>query len=363
MVRRYVAAGREVNARSVSRPLDCACGSLQIQAMPELWSAVAGEVSCPAAAAAGERRLALFARGPRGELLERRRDGESWTDFRSLGVPAARGGPSDVPIDWPIAACATGDDEIQLVARGPDGELLHGTVSGGEWRCFESIGTPEVRAGDVSVPRGLAGAPAACSRVPGQMDVFAVGPAGELLHSVWDRSGFSEVETLGGLPNARGSDLPICGGISAASCGDTAMAVFARGSTGELLVKWWNGGAWAPFAKVHSLDELDPASHFIDVPLPLTSAPVACGGGTTRLDVFARGPGGDLLHRAWNGAAWTRAESLGMPRSATGEPIPFTGFSLACAWGRWRLDVFASAADGKLYGASSNGSWSATQGT
>jgi hypothetical protein len=52
-----------------------------------------------------------------------------------------------------------------------------------------------------------------------------------------------------------------------------------------------------------------------------------------------------------------------MPRSGTGEPIPFTGFSLACAWGRWRLDVFANAADGKLYNAASNGSWSAPAGT
>ena len=72
---------------------------------------------------------------------------------------------------------------------------------------------------------------------------------------------------------------------------------------------------------------------------------------------------GDLLRRVWNGTAWTRAESLGMPRSASGEPIPLTGFSLACAWGRWRLDVFATAADGKLYNASSNGSWSAPAST
>jgi len=46
-----------------------------------------------------------------------------------------------------------------------------------------------------------------------------------------------------------------------------------------------------------------------------------------------------------------------MPGSASGKAIPFTGPSLACAWGRWRLDVFALAADGKLYNASSTGSW------
>jgi hypothetical protein len=109
---------------------------------------------------------------------------------------------------------------------------------------------------------------------------------------------------------------------------------------------------WAPFVPVRSPEEADPALRFVEVPLPLTSAPVACGGGRTRLDVFARGPDGDLLRRVWNGTTWTRAESLGMPRSAAGAAIPFTGPSLACAWGRWRLDVFAQAADGKLYQAS-----------
>jgi hypothetical protein len=320
--------------------------------MPDLWSALASDAFCPAAAASGERRLALFARGPRGELLHRQRDGEAWTDFRSLGVPVGRGGGSDLPVDWRIAACATGEDEVQLLARSPDGELLHGTVRSGEWSGFECIGTPQGPGVDAAVPMGLACAPTACSRTPGQMDVFAVGPAGELLHTSWSGSRFSEIEALGGIGTARGADLPICGAVSAAACGSGAMAVFARGTAGELLVKWWNAGVWAPFVPVRSPEEADPALRFVEVPLPLSSAPVACGGGRTRLDVFARGPAGDLLRRIWNGTAWTRAESLGMPRSAAGEAIPFTGPSLACAWGRWRLDVFAQAADGKLYQAS-----------
>jgi len=361
--RAYAPAESEVNARPVSRALDCAGDSLQKQAMSDLWSALAGDVSCPAVAASGERRLALIARGPRGELLHRQRDAEAWTDFRSLGVPVARGGASDLPVDWRIAACATAEDEIQLVARSPEGELLHGTVRSGAFRGFECIGTPEGPGVEVAVPMGLAGAPTACSREPGQMDVFAVGPAGELLHTSWSGSAFSELESLGGLAAPRGADLPICGAISAAACGSSAMAVFARGTAGELLVKWWNAGVWAPFVPVRSPEETDPALRFVEVPLPLTSAPVACGGGRTRLDVFARGPAGDLLRRIWNGTAWTRAESLGMPRSTAGKPIPLTGFSLACAWGRWRLDVFATAADGKLYNASSNGSWSAPAST
>ncbi len=331
--------------------------------MLDLWSPLAGDVRCPAAAASGERRLALIARGPRGELLHRQRDGEGWTEFRSLGIPVARAGASELPVDWHLAACSTGDESIELLGRSPEGELLHGTMRSGDWGGFECVGTPEGPGVEVAVPMGLAGAPTACSRAPGQMDVFVVGLAGDLLHTTWSGSGFSELESLGGLAPGRGADLSVRGGISAAACGGSAMAVFARGAAGELLVKWWNAGVWAPFVPVQAPEEQDPALRFIEVPLPLTSAPAACGGGRTRLDVFARGPAGDLLHRFWNGTSWRRAESLGMPRSGTGEPIPFTGFSLACAWGRWRLDVFANAADGKLYNASSNGSWSAPAGT
>src|SRR6266480_4845949 len=93
-------------------------------------------------------------------------------------------------------------------------------------------------------------------------------------------------------------------------------------------------------------------------PGPISGQVSACNCGDRRMGVFARGPGGDLLHSWWDGQGWNVFESLGMPRSpSTGAWIPFTGISLACAWEKFRLDVFARAADGKLYSASSNGSW------
>jgi hypothetical protein len=327
--------------------------------MADLWSSVADEVFCPFATSVGESSLALFARGRSGELLHRKREGGTWSEFRSLGVPLARGEGSEVPVDWRISACTTLPDEVQLLGRTPEGALVHGTMRGEVWGGFDWIGTPQTRVAEVLVPVGLASAPVACSRAPGEMDVFAVAFAGELLHTRWNGSEFSEIESLGGIATPRGVDLPLSGAISAAACGGNAMAVFARGTAGELLVKWWNAGGWAPFVPVQSPEELDPALQLVELPLPLTSWPVACGGGRTRLDVFARGPGGDLLRRTWNGTDWSRAESLGMPYAASGDPIPFTGFSLACAWDRWRLDVFAGAVDGKLYNASSNGSWNA----
>src|SRR5207302_1156077 len=168
--------------------------------------------------------ISLFIRGPRGDLLHRRRDVDTWGELRSFGVPLARvrGSQVPVPVDWPLAACSTGPEEIQLLARGAEGELLHGTLRGNEW----------------------------------------------------------------------------------------------------------DGSAWSPFASLGSPQEPDCVYPAVRRAAPISSAPAGCGGGTTRLDVFARGPRGDLLHSWWDGQEWNVFESLGMPRSpSTGAWIPFTGIS------------------------------------
>jgi hypothetical protein len=65
-----------------------------------------------------------------------------------------------------------------------------------------------------------------------------------------------------------------------------------------------------------------------------------------------------MLHSAWDGSRWSATQALGMPvDEATSKGVPFTAGPIACAWGRYRLDVFACAADGKLYRAQSTGTW------
>ncbi len=322
------------------------------------WQVVAERVSAPAAVATGERRLTLFARGTGGELLVLQRDGGDWTAPRSLGIPLARtqgpGSPT-VPVEWPIAACATSPEEIQLVACGTEGELVHGTFRAGEWGGFDCIGAPANWIGGLAVPMGLASAPSACSRGPGRMDVFAVGAAGALLHSQWDGKDFAEFESLGGVAREGRGDDPLANGVSATSCGPRAIAVAARGASGDLLVKWWSGASWTAFTSVGMPEEPDPIYPAVPCQVPLAGSPVVCGGGSTRLDVFARGQRGDLLHKWWDGKEWSRFESLGLPRSARDdERIPFTDRSVACVWGRFQLDVFARGSDGKLYCLSSN---------
>jgi hypothetical protein len=323
------------------------------------WNAVASGVFSPAVTPSGDRGLSLFMRGGTGELLCRERNGAAWTETRSLGIPTARAddGGGTIPVEWPVSACSTGDGDIHLVARGPEGELVHGALRQGQWSGFELIGVPSIESGLVAVPMGLAAAPVACSRERGRMDVFAASAAGELVHAGWDQGGFTEFVSLGRIPARSGSpELPILGTLAACNCGDRRLAVLTRGLAGDLLVKWWDGAGWTAFESIGTPQEDDLYYPGNPRAIPLSGPPVACGGGSARLDAFARGAGGDLMHRSWDGAGWGEFSSLGMPLSP--EPpgaVPFTAGSLACAWGKYRLDVFAAAADGKLYNLSWNG--------
>ena len=320
------------------------------------WSAIAENVSSPVAVASGDRRVTVFCRGPAGELLVIEGERGEYRAPTSLGVPLARDGSTTVAVDWPIGACMTGPGEIQLVARGPEGELLHGTLRGTEWGGFASMGSPAAWFGPVGVPMGLTSAPVACSLLPGTMDVFAVGVSGVLLHSPWDGKEFAEFEALGSITTAGAPDSPVLPPISVAACGVRSIAIATRGAGGDLLVKWWDGTSWSPFASLGLATEPDQLYPAAQVPVPLSGPPISTGGGSTRLDVFARGHRGVLLHKWWNGKDWTRFESVGCPASAQGTLIPFTSASIACAWGKFQLDLFARASDGKLYAATWSGS-------
>src|SRR2546430_17608266 len=92
-------------------------------ANPLRWSAIAENVSSPVAVASGERRVTVFCRGPAGGLVVIVGEAGEYQPPSSLGVPLARDGSTPVPVGWPVGGCATGPGALQLVARGPAGEV------------------------------------------------------------------------------------------------------------------------------------------------------------------------------------------------------------------------------------------------
>jgi hypothetical protein len=328
------------------------------------WSVAGEDVFCPAATATADRAVTLFMRSTSGELLVRECPSGSLGEIRSLGVPAARveGSRVLIPVEWPIAACSTRDGVVHLLARGVEGELVHGRLRGEEWSGFASIGIPVPPEHGARYPMGLASAPTACCREPGGLDVFAVNGDGDLLHTRWDGEGFSECASLGGI-GMPGQDASVFGAISAFDAGAKAMGVVARSRSGDLVVKWWAGNEWRPFAPLQGPGEIDPLDPDLEMMRPLAGPPAACGGGSTRADVFVRGPRGGLYVATWHGDRWSQLQALGMPPGAQGsEPVPLTGGPVACAWGKYRLEVFVCATDGKLHRASTMGDWSESAG-
>jgi hypothetical protein len=137
------------------------------------------------------------------------------------------------------------------------------------------------------------------------------------------------------------------------------MGIFHRGIRGDLLLNWWDGTRWSGFMSLGMPEVEDALYPAVNVAAPLTGPPAACSWGPGRMDVFVRGPGGEMLHKWWDGKDWSRYESLGMPvrHGANPQGIPLTGAVAACTWGAGRLDIFARALDGNLYHARWDGAW------
>jgi len=328
------------------------------------WKAIGSGLYCPVAVSRQPGEVILLARGATAELLMMEWAGGGWSELRSLGFPAARTGAlsEPLPADWQLAACTRGGVRIDVFGRSPDGDLLHMSGDGENWGSFDVLGAPATSDAGVAIPLGLTGAPAACGSVSDRVDVFATGQTGELLHTFRDGVEWSGFESLGipvlEVAGAKRS-VPLSGSVAACRCGTDRMALFVRGSSGDLMMKWWDGKAWSEFASLgwpELEDETYPAVTFT---APLTGPPAACSWGPDRMDVFARGARGEIVHKWWNGREWSDFSSLGMPVTADAERqlLPSAGAVAACSWGTGRLDVFTRAVDGRLHHCWWDGTW------
>ena len=270
-------------------------------------------------------------------------NGDAACDTAELGAVNAAA-QSATPVAAAVRAAPVvqrQDGSIHVFADGDDGELLHKWLGAtGGWQpssgVFETLGSE------------VAGTPAALVRKNGTLDVFARGADGALLHKwlrtsgTWQPSGRFEVlgsglagdpqaiqtadgtvhvfarDQAGGLVHAW---LETSGGwqpspfgppevLGAGLTGDPVMAqrqdgtvdVFARGSGGELLHKWLGAtGGWQP----------SPFGSFQSLGSGLAGSPAALVRDDGTLDVFARGDGGGLLHKWLPGAGGWQPSASG----------------------------------------------------
>ncbi len=110
------------------------------------------------------------------------------------------------------------------------------------------------------------------------------------------------------------------------------LDVFARGPSNELLHRAFAGGAWQPWENFGG---------------NLASAPSAVSWGPNRVDVVARSTTNNLLHWAWNGSAWVADTISGNITSAP--DISSRGYGI--------LDIFAKGPNNELVHRWFNGGW------
>lgn len=121
------------------------------------------------------------------------------------------------------------------------------------------------------------------------------------------------------------STNPGLGGGAASTRGNTKFDVFVEqaspSGSSNLGHIWYDGtaGGWYNWENIPN-DQL------------MTSQPAAVSWSGSRIDVFARGQNGDLIHDWYDGSQWYNWESLG--GCIIGQPS-------VTSWGPGRLDVFA----------------------
>lgn len=166
----------------------------------------------------------------------------------------------------------------------------------------------------------------------GRLDTFARGSSNQLIHKWFDGYKWSGWENLGGS---------LASGPSVSSWTPGRLDVFAKNSSGSLIHKWYFNG-WS------SWETLGGGA--------IASDPDAVSWGNGRIDVVANSSGGTgggyLMHRWYNGTSWSGWETFTDGKILSGPSIT--------SWGPGRLDVVARGTDNHVYHKfySSQGGWS-----
>jgi hypothetical protein len=205
-----------------------------------------GVAASPAVCSGANGTLDLFVVGYDGELLHASHRDGIWTGFVPLGMTACgeTGTKTRMPLGGPLAACSCGYGRFAVFTRGAAGDLLIKWRDGESWTDFASLGSYEVPDPNypvVNLTTPLTGPPAACSWGPRRLDVFVRGAAGQMLHRQWEGKEWSDFHSLGMPLGADRAPLPFTGTIAACSWGPKRLDVFARAVDGRLYHAWFDG--------------------------------------------------------------------------------------------------------------------------
>jgi hypothetical protein len=259
------------------------------------WNALGGKAtSGPDVSSWNSTNGDVFVRGTDNGLWRDAWNGTAWSGWAPYGGRLA----SDP------SAVAWGPNRIDVFVRGTDNQLWHRWWDGTAWRGWEPLGGVLSSGPDVS------------SRGPGRLDVFVRGSDNQLWHKWFDAAGWHNWEPLGGV---------LTSDPTAVSWGANRIDVFGRGTDSALWHKWFDGLRWSGWERLGGV---------------LTSGPDAASCGSGHLDIFALGTDSSLYQLGFNGS-WGQWQRLG--GQWTSDP------GSVCPPGTNVVDVFERGPDGDLW--------------
>jgi hypothetical protein len=275
---------------------------------------------------AGVTRINVFAQGGSGRLIERWWDGTQW-NWSDHGFPPGTSiNSSGAIIHWQQG----GVTRLNLFMIGANGRLVERWWDGSQWN-WSDHGQP----GSVGLAQNQAPAIIAWQQgVTTRLNLFARQADGQLIERWWDGSqwnwsthGFPPGTTIGSTPAM----------IAWLQAGVVRINVFAQGGNGRLVERWWDGNQWnwsdhgfAPGSTVNSAATIVAWQN----------------GGITRINLFARGDGGRLIERWWDGNQWNWSDHGFSPATPLGP-----GALGSVTWQSGsvtRINVFGVGLDGRL---------------
>jgi hypothetical protein len=324
--------GRETDTAIVGKRFDGQTWSPS----PLGWENLGGEFTATPAVVAwdtGTSHLDIFAPGLNQGMFHKARDNFTWLPS-PLGWEDLGGGFR--PVAPAVASWGANRLDIFSVGLPPSG-VQHKWWDGQMWQPsqfgWEDLGG--LGLGPTATP---AATPAATTWGANRLDIFGISSDKSIAHKWWDgqmwQPSQSGWEVLGG---------PFSSPPAAATWGANRLDVFGVGANSGMWHKWWDGQTWSPSQLEWDWEPLGGS---------FTSRPPAVVASTAnRLDIFARGFTGAISHKWWDGQTWQPSQ-LGwelLGGGFLGPPWWFTGPLAAVGFPSGRVDVLCRAFDGAMY--------------
>ncbi|KAL8938926.1 MAG: hypothetical protein Q9211_002977 [Gyalolechia sp. 1 TL-2023] len=169
---------------------------------------------------------------------------------------------------------------------------------------------------------GLTKPPVVVTWGANRLDVFGLDDHNVIKHQFYDGGGDWRPE-VAQFENLGGG----CDGqsnVAASTWGQDRLDVFCRGPDGDLLHQYYDATSWQPSAG--SLESLGGS---------ISSGPSVVSWGPNRLDIFALNADHALVHLYWDGYSWSEWESFGF-----GPALHDNSLSVS-SWGENHLNIFA----------------------